>query len=86
MFLYRKTIGDGSWAGVKLAEDLNRYKIDVSFVRAMLANWNPFPDRAYCEKVGWKVNSDGTVDTPGGIRIPTRDLCEVKELEELYQR
>jgi len=58
---------------------------DADLVRAMFANWNPFPDRAYCEKVGWIVNSDGTVDTPGGIRIPTRELCEVKELEQMYE-
>jgi hypothetical protein len=53
--------------------------------RMLFAGWNPYPDKAYCEKVGWCVNTDGTVDTPGGIRIPTRDLFEVKELEALYK-
>jgi hypothetical protein len=59
---------------------------DIKEIFHMLfANWIPFPDRAYCEKMGWEFNRDGTVDTPGGWRIPTRELCETKELEKLYE-
>jgi len=61
-------------------------KFDPEIIRALLQNWCPFPDKAYCESVGWVVNTDGTVDTPGGFRIPTRELCEVEELERLYTR
>lgn len=71
--------------------DLKKIGWDMSsLVRTMFQNWNPFPDKAYCEKVGWKVNADGTVDTPGGFRVPTQELCkkvdeEVAELERLYK-
>jgi len=61
-------------------------EIDRDLIKLMFMNWCPFPDKAYCKSVGWDVNPDGTVDTPGGIRIPTRELCEVKELEELYNK
>jgi hypothetical protein len=60
-------------------------EVDLNFLKAIFANWNPFPDRAYCEKVGWPVNPDGTVETPGLGRVPTRELCEVKELEQMYE-
>ena len=60
-------------------------RIDTDLIKMMFANWNPFPDKAYCEKVGWHVNADGTVDTPGLGRVPTRDLCEVKELEQSFE-
>jgi len=67
-------------------EDICRgVKFDPDLIRGIFAHWIPFPDKAYCEKVGWVVNPDGTVDTPGGFRIPTRELCEEKELEELYK-
>jgi hypothetical protein len=46
----------------------------------------PFPDRTYAEKVGWTVNEDGTIETPGLGRVPSRELCEVRELEELHKR
>jgi hypothetical protein len=52
-------------------------------IEILFAHWNPFPDKAYCERMGWHVNSDGTVETPGGC-FPTSDLCEVRELESLY--
>jgi hypothetical protein len=57
-----------------------------NFVRMMFLNSCPYPDRSYCEKVGWLVNEDGTVDTPGGFKIPTRELYEVRELERLYEK
>jgi len=57
----------------------------LSAISQIMKNWCPFPDKAYCEMVGWIVNPDGTVDTPGGLTIPTSDLCEVEELEELYR-
>jgi len=56
-----------------------------SIISAMFRNWCPFPDKAYCEQAGWLVNEDGTVDTPGGFRVPTRELCETKALEQLYE-
>lgn len=66
--------------------DLRKIGMDMSgIVRMFFQNWCPFPDKAYCEKVGWLVNEDGTVDTPGGYRVPTRELCEVRELERLYE-
>ena len=57
----------------------------TEIIRDIFQHWCPFPDKAYCEKVGWDVNPDGTVDTPGGFRVPTRELCEVNELERLYE-
>lgn len=59
-------------------------KIDPSIVRQIMANWCPFPDAAYWKKFGIEPNSDGTIDTPGGFRIPTRELCEVNDLERLF--
>jgi len=59
---------------------------DPELIKLMFANWNPYPSKDYCEKVGWQVNSDGTVDTPGLGRVPTSDLCEIKELEELFRK
>jgi hypothetical protein len=53
-------------------------------ISAMFTNWCPFPDKAYCELVGWEVNA-GTVDTPDGFRIPTQELCEIEKLEQLYE-
>ena len=61
-------------------------KIDPDFVRLFMADWCPFPDAAYWKKFGIEPNPDGTVDTPSGIRIPTRELCEVNDLERLYRR
>jgi len=75
-------------------EDFNPDGIDYSFIakadwkeiiHMMFSNWNPYPSKAYCESVGWLVNADGTIETPGLGRVPTSDLCEVKELEKLYE-
>jgi hypothetical protein len=68
-----------------MSEDRPFPKFDPDLLKAMFANWNPFPDKAYCEKVGWHVYPDGTVETPGLGRQPTRDLCEVKELQQMYE-
>ena len=54
-------------------------------IKMMFANWCPFPDKAYARLVGWTVNEDGTIDTPGLGRVPSRELCEEKELEQLYE-
>jgi hypothetical protein len=54
-------------------------------VEILFANWNPFPSQAYCERMGWEVHPDGTVDTPGG-RFPTSDLIEIQKLEALYRK
>jgi hypothetical protein len=48
-------------------------------------NYNPMPDKDYARKVGWPVNEDGTIDTPGMGRVPSRELCEEKQLEKLYE-
>jgi len=64
----------------------SKIKIDLDVFRLIMANWCPFPDAAYWKKFGIEPNPDGTIDTPGGIRIPTRELCEVAELEELIKR
>lgn len=70
------------------------FKFDPELIRAMFENWCPFPSAAYCKNVGWDVNQDGTVDTPGGFRVPTRERweegretqrLEVEELERLYR-
>lgn len=58
-------------------------KIDTSVIREMMAHWIPFPDAAYWKKFGIEPNADGTIDTPGGFRIPTREMCEVADLETL---
>ena len=54
-------------------------------IKMMFANWCPVPDKAYARLVGWTVNEDGTIDTPGLGRVPSRELCEEKELEQLYE-
>jgi len=46
--------------------------------------WCPYPDEAYARKVGWPVNTDGTITTPGIGHVPSRELCEIAELEGLY--
>ena len=63
-----------------------RYNIDVNAIREIMAGWIPFPDAAYWKQFGIEPNADGTVDTPGGFRIPTRELCEINQLEELMKR
>lgn len=60
-------------------------KFDPDLIKMMFANWNPYPSKAYCEMVGWEVNPDGTCETPGLGRVPTRDLCEAKELEQTFE-
>ena len=45
-------------------------------ISMMFANWCPFPDVAYAKSVGWPVNEDGTITTPGVGRVPSRELCE----------
>ena len=70
-------------------EDFQKMKFpefDKSLIEAMFANWNPFPDRTYCEKVGWEVHPDGTCTVGNGWRMPTREKHEVDQLEELYLR
>lgn len=57
----------------------------TSIIKMMFENWNPFPDRAYAEKVGWPVNDDGTITTAIG-RVPSRELCEVNDLKELVKK
>jgi hypothetical protein len=51
----------------------------------LFRNWNPFPDKDYARKVGWPVNEDGTITTTGVGRVPSRELCEEKEIEKLYE-
>lgn len=63
-----------------------KFDFDPDLIKAMFANWNQFPDKAYCERVGWHVNEDGTVNTPGLGLVPTRELCEVRELEAIYHK
>lgn len=55
-------------------------------VKMLMRDWIPFPDAAYWKKFGIEPNADGTIDTPGGFRIPTRELCEVQQLKELYEK
>ncbi len=71
------TLGTGS---EPVKNDPNEIR---ELVHILFGNWYPFPDKSYCERMGWEVNRDGTVDAPGG-RFPTRELCEVRELEHLY--
>ena len=56
-------------------------------IQMLFGNWNPLaPSKTYCESVGWEVNADGTVDTPGGFRLKTSDTIEVEKLETIYRR
>lgn len=62
----------------------------MDIIKMMFAHWNPFPPKDYCERMGWPVHTDGTVDTPGMGRVPTYELVEeadkeVEELERLYK-
>lgn len=57
----------------------------IELIPMMFANWCPFPDKAYARLVGWTVNEDETIDTPGLGRVPSRELCEERELEQLYE-
>jgi hypothetical protein len=52
---------------------------------ALFANWCPYPDEAYARKVGWPVNTDGTITTPGIGRVPSRELIEVDKLERVFK-
>ena len=52
-------------------------------VHEVFGNWYPFPSEPYCRRMGWDINKDGTVEAPGGC-FPTRESCEVRELERLY--
>lgn len=61
-----------------------RFSISKDLIREMFAGWCPFPTEAYCKQMGWEINPDGTVEAPGG-RSPTRELCEVGELAQLYE-
>jgi hypothetical protein len=56
--------------------DEQKPQMDTSIIREMMAHWIPFPDAAYWKKFGIEPNPDGTIDTPGGFRIPTREMCE----------
>jgi hypothetical protein len=61
-------------------------KVDWSAVfDALFANWCPYPDEAYARKVGWPVNTDGTITTPGIGRVPSRELIEVDKLERMFK-
>jgi hypothetical protein len=64
---------------------INESGVCKDLIKAMFADWCPFPDKAYAKLVGWPVNEDGTIDTPGLGRVPSRELCEEKELEQLYE-
>jgi hypothetical protein len=79
---------DGTVKPLYTAEKPNLREIGESMLRIipmMLANYNPFPDTAYARKVGWPVNEDGTIETPGLGRVPSRELCEEKEIEKMYE-
>ena len=53
-------------------------------VHEMFKGWCPFPTQTYCRQMGFEINKDVTVEAPGGC-FPTRESCEVDELERLYE-
>jgi hypothetical protein len=69
---------------VSLYSRLNKVDWRATF-EAVFGNWCPYPDEAYARKVGWPVNADGTITTPGVGVVPSRELCEVYDLEKMFK-
>jgi hypothetical protein len=57
----------------------------LEIIPMLFDNWCPFPDVAYAKSVGWPVNEDGTITTPGMGRVPSRELCEESRIENMLE-
>jgi hypothetical protein len=66
--------------------DLRKLGFSIQkLIPILFENWCPFPDIAYAKMVGWLVLEDGTIETPGVGRVPSRELCEEADIKRLLE-